>query len=155
MRNQKGLTLVEVLGSIVLLSVAILSLTYVIQQASVHTRDNEKTDQSVQITRTVMEEIKKNLKNQTSTSVRVYGKDIPLSAMRSASGMTSFTINYPNDANPQYRILIQSAASGLGSVNISEVPTADLDQLFRKITITSTNISSSKQYQLEAIVEYS
>ncbi len=154
MRNQKGLTLVEVLGSIVLLSVAILSLTYVIQQASIHTRDNEKNDQSVQITRTVLEEIKKSLKNQNAASVSVYGKDIPLTSIRSAAGSTSFTLQYPNDANPQYRIVVQSAPSGLGSVTINEIPTADLDRLFKKITVTSTNINSSKQYRLEAFVEY-
>ncbi|OMF21444.1 hypothetical protein BK133_28430 [Paenibacillus sp. FSL H8-0548] len=154
MRNQKGLTLVEVLGSIVLLGIAILSLTYILQQATLHTKDNEKVDQSVQLTRTVIEELKKNLKDSSKTSITVYNQPISLDNLRSSSLASTTNIYYPNATAPQYEISIQVSSSGLGKVTVDGTVPTDLDNIFKRIDIICTNLNSSKTYKLESFIEY-
>ena len=150
MRNQKGLTLAEVLGSIVLLGIAVLGITYILQQASIHTKANEHTDQAVVITRTVMEEIKSKLKSNVE-AINVYGQAISLEQLRN---LASVTIYYPSAADRRYELQIQSVAANLGDVPLTDTKVSHLDQLFRLVTITCIDLSTAKRFELEAYVEF-
>ncbi|MCR2806515.1 type IV pilus modification PilV family protein [Paenibacillus soyae] len=149
LRNQRGLTLIEVLGSIVLLGIAILGITFILQQASIHTKDNEKTDQSVIITRNTLEQIKHELPKST-TSVTIYGQSLNLSGLRS---LQPVTVYYPNSSSPAYKVDIISSQAGLGSAQAAD-KSVNLDNLFRKITVRSTDLASNKTFEVTAFVEF-
>ncbi|MBH5318228.1 prepilin-type N-terminal cleavage/methylation domain-containing protein [Paenibacillus sp. GSMTC-2017] len=147
MNNQKGLSLIEVLGSIVLLGVAILSITFVLQQSTVHTKDNQKQDQSVQITRTVMEEIKHNLR--TSYTASIYEQVVNFK-------LATNKIQYPK-VNPEYNITIDLSVPTLNTVTIPKKSgdlKYDLKNIFKHVKVTCTNSITGKQFVLEAFVEY-
>ncbi|MGO4544499.1 prepilin-type N-terminal cleavage/methylation domain-containing protein [Paenibacillus sp. 2TAB23] len=150
MRNQKGLTLIEVMGSIVLLGIAVLGITYILQQSSIDTKSNEKTDDAVVAARNVMEEVKSKLKS-TTTSTTVYGQAIPLQQLRDRS---STIIYYPNASNRKYELRIQSHATTLGAVSLTNSVVSDLDSIFRRVTVTCIDLSTQKEFELEAYVEF-
>jgi prepilin-type N-terminal cleavage/methylation domain-containing protein len=150
MRNQKGLTLIEVMGSITILGIAVLAITFILQQSTIHTKSNEKSDEAVVAARNVMEEIKSNLRSSTA-QISLYGQAISLYNLRNLS---SATIYYPDDSNRQYEVQIHSYATSLGTVSLTVSNSKDLDTIFRRITVTSTELSTSREFELEAIVEY-
>lgn len=151
MRNQKGLTLVEVMGSIVLLGIAVLVITYVLQQSTIDTKSNEKTDQSVVITRNLMEEIKSKLKsNQAETTVQ--GQAVSLANLRNLSSVV--TIYYPSDTDRRYELKAQAYGASLGTIPVATAAPYNLDEVFRRITVTCKDLTTSKQFELEAYVEY-
>ncbi|OBZ12970.1 prepilin-type N-terminal cleavage/methylation domain-containing protein [Bacillus sp. FJAT-26390] len=149
MRNQKGLTLVEVLGSLVLLAIAVLGITYILQQSTINTKMNEKIDQSVVISRNVMEEIKGNLKSTTPT-ISIYEQNLSLANIRNLS---SATIYYPNAADKQYSLRIQSYPGSLETVQLDSV-ILNPNDYFRRVTIVCEELASAKKYNLEAYIEY-
>ncbi|WP_054024138.1 prepilin-type N-terminal cleavage/methylation domain-containing protein [Bacillus sp. FJAT-28004] len=150
MRNQKGLTLIEVLGSIVLLGIAVLGITFILQQTTLDTKSNEKSDEAVVVARNVMEEIKNKLRtNVVQTSV--YGQAISLENLRNLS---STTIYYPDAADRRYELQIQSYTASLGTVSLTDTAISDLDSIFRRVTVNCIEVSSSKKFELEAYVEY-
>ncbi|MEV5028729.1 type II secretion system protein [Paenibacillus sp. LPE1-1-1.1] len=150
MRNQKGLTLIEVMGSIVLLGIAILGITYILQQSSIDTKSNERTDDAVVAARNVMEEIKSKLKS-TTLQTTIYGQALSLQNLRDRS---SATLYYPNSGNRRYELRIQSYATTLGDVSLTNTLVSDLDSLFRRVTVTCIDLSTNKEFELEAYVEF-
>ncbi|WP_419873952.1 type IV pilus modification PilV family protein [Candidatus Pristimantibacillus sp. PTI5] len=150
MRNQKGLTLIEVMGSIVLLGIAILGITYILQQSSIDTKSNERTDDAVVAARNVMEEIKSKLKS-TTLQTTIYGQALSLQNLRDRS---SATLYYPNSGNRRYELRIQSYATTLGTVSLTNTLVSDLDSLFRRVTVTCIDLSTNKEFELEAYVEF-
>jgi prepilin-type N-terminal cleavage/methylation domain-containing protein len=150
MRNQKGLTLIEVMGSIVLLGIAILGITYILQQSSIDTKSNERTDDAVVAARNVMEEIKSKLKT-TTLQTTIYGQALSLQNLRDRS---SATLYYPNSGNRRYELRIQSYATTLGTVSLTNTLVSDLDSLFRRVTVTCIDLSTNKEFELEAYVEF-
>lgn len=150
MRNQKGLTLIEVMGSIVLLGIAVLGITYILQQSSIDTKSNEKTDDAVVAARNVMEEIKSKLKSNVANTT-VYGQAISLSNLRNRS---SATLYYPSSTDRRYELVVHSYATSLGTVPITDTVSSNLDTIFRRVTVTSMELSTSKTFELEAYIEY-
>lgn len=150
MRNQKGLTLIEVIGSITLLSIAVLSIIYILQQSNLDSKSNEKTDDAVIAARNVMEEIKSKLKsNVLETSI--YGQTISLTQLRNRS---SVTLYYPSLNDRRYEIQLQSYATSLGTVALTDNINSNLDNIFRRVTVTCMDLTSLKKFELEAYVEY-
>jgi prepilin-type N-terminal cleavage/methylation domain-containing protein len=150
MRNQKGLTLIEVMGSIVLLGIAILGITYILQQSSIDTKSNERTDDAVVAARNVMEEIKSKLKS-TTLQTTIYGQALSLQNLRDRS---SAMLYYPNAGNRRYELRIQSYSTTLGTVSLTNTLVSDLDSLFRRVTVTCIDLSTNKEFELEAYVEF-
>ncbi|OME86711.1 hypothetical protein BK120_07180 [Paenibacillus sp. FSL A5-0031] len=150
MRNQKGLTLIEVLGSIVLLGIAVLGITFILQQTALDTKSNEKSDEAVVVARNVMEEIKNKLKTN-SAQTTVYGQAISLENLRN---LASTTIYYPDAIDRRYELDIQSHTASLGTVALTDTAVSDLDSIFRRVTVNCIEVSSSKKFELEAYVEY-
>lgn len=149
MRNQKGLTLVEVLGSIVLLGVAILGIAFILQQSSIHTKANESTDRSVTISRNTMEQIKHELSSSNAT-LTIYGQSLSLHDLRN---LNSVMLYYPDASNPAYTIDISSRLAGLGTAHAADQE-INLDEIFRQITVQTTHLTTNKPYELTAYVEY-
>jgi type II secretory pathway pseudopilin PulG len=150
MRNQKGLTLIEVIGSITLLSIAVLGIIYILQQTTLDSKSNEKTDDAVIAARNVMEEIKSKLKsNLLETSI--YGQTISLTQLRNRS---SVTLYYPSLNDRRYEIELHSYATSLGTVPLADNLSSNLDNIFRRVTVTCMDLTSLKKFELEAFVEY-
>lgn len=153
MRNQKGLTLIEVLGSITLLAVAVLGLIYLLQQTTLFSKHNEKLDRNVIVARTVMEEIKANLSG-TAPSMTIYGQSVDLTALRSSPAGQAITIYYPDPAARQLKIEIQSLPFQLNPVTIKSA-SYQISDYFRLIHVTSTDPSGKDHpYTLEGYAQY-
>lgn len=161
MNNEKGISLVEVLGAIAILSIAILGISFVLQQGALHTKDNEKQGDSVQITRSVMETIKNNL--PAGSNATVFGQAVNLAALRGSANQSLPTLYYPDSENPQYELHIQTVNHSLGSIDLPVGVDTEGNQinqihqladLFRLVRITSTEVVSQKTYTLEAYIEY-
>ncbi|MHA6483636.1 type IV pilus modification PilV family protein [Paenibacillus sp. strain BS8-2] len=148
-RNEKGLTLVEVLGSVVLLGIAVLGIIFIIQQSSVHTKANADTDESVVLSRNVMEQLKQQLPGPSDT-LTLYQQNLSLADLRELSGTT---IYYPGANNARYAIAIQSEAAALGTADAGGT-TVNLDDQFRRITIRTTYLATSRTYELTGVVAY-
>lgn len=149
MRNEKGLTLVEVLGSVVLLGIAVLGIVFIIQQSSIHTKANGEADQSVVLSRNVMEQLKQQLPG-SSDSLTIYEQSVSLAELRQLSDATVY---YPNASDARYVITIRSEAAGLGNADAAGT-SVNLDNLFRRITVTTSNIATARTYELSGVVEY-
>ncbi|GKU79899.1 prepilin-type N-terminal cleavage/methylation domain-containing protein [Paenibacillus sp. L3-i20] len=150
MNNQKGLTLVEVLGTVVLLGIAILAITFVLQQSTIHSKDNEQQDRSVQITRSVLEEIKNNSRLGTAT---IFDQNVNLSP----SSSTVQSIQYPK-VNPKYTISISISNSTFNDLTIAKTGgdlIIPLKNIFKLVNVTSANKETGKQFTLKAYVEFS
>jgi len=151
MRSQKGMSLVEVMATVTVLAVAILAITFLLQTSSSAARDNEAIERSVQVTRTVMEEIKFNLKS--NSSVTVYGQSINLNTIRTSEPpYLAPSLFYPSISDKQYKIEIQSLQVD-NKYTIKGDP-YQVKNYFRKILVTCVNLKSNHSYELEALVEY-
>ncbi|MFF2090420.1 prepilin-type N-terminal cleavage/methylation domain-containing protein [Paenibacillus sp. NPDC058174] len=163
MRNEKGLSLIEVLGSIVVLGIAVLGIAFILQQGASHSKSNEKLDQSVQLSRNVIEEIKGKLNSQSSTVL--YGQAVSLSTLRNSSSATLPVIYYPNSSEQErkYKIQIQSVGHSLGQVEIKNgthegVPhtaTYNTGDFIRHVRVTCTELTTLREFTLDAYIPYS
>jgi|GEM_PF-1367616 len=152
MTNQRGITLIEVLGSVALLAVAVLTITYALQQTSVFSRDNDGIDRSVQVTRTVMEELRGHLSDPTASTVDLYGQCLDLELLRTNS-TTSLRLDYPGTAEPELTLSIVSTDGDLPIISAGS-DTHDLDSSFKRITITSEPRDKGRPYTLVAYLAY-
>jgi prepilin-type N-terminal cleavage/methylation domain-containing protein len=149
MKKDDGLTLIEVLASVVVLAVAIVIITMVLQQTSSSSRSNAVTDRSVQLTRTVLEEMKNN--TQTNT-INVLGQDLSIIPLRD-NPPQALSFFYPNAGEQQYRLYVQSLDLQTPKVTLRGKE-HDLTKSFRRIRVTCTNLVTNRSYELEALVEY-
>ncbi|GBF73376.1 hypothetical protein PA598K_01663 [Paenibacillus sp. 598K] len=152
MANQRGVTLIEVLGSVALLAVAVLTITYALQQTSVFSRDNDGIDRSVQVTRTIMEELRGHLGEPTSRTLELYGQTIDLDLLR-INTTAPLLLYYPGTTEAELTLSIVSADGHLPSISAGD-DTLDLDSSFKLITITSEAQGKQRPYTLEAYLEY-
>ena len=152
MNNQRGVTLIEVLGSVALLAVAILTITYALQQSTVFSKDNEQIDQSVQITRTVMEELRGHLSDQSRRTVAIYGQDVDLDQLRAGTN-SPIMLYYPDRTHVQYTLSISAATGGLPPVGMGN-DALELDSRFKQITIYCEPPGKNKPYELQAYLEF-
>ncbi|GGG23489.1 type IV pilus modification PilV family protein [Paenibacillus abyssi] len=155
MNNQKGLTLIEILGSVTLLAVAVLAITALLQQTSLFAKDNEAIDQSVSISRTVMEEIKRNLASRDSISLFEDGQTLALTELRdnAPAYKLPYSIYYPNAADPQFEVKVESDVYNLSDIHFKD-QTYQITDYFRLIRVTSINLTTNKSYILEGYAEY-
>ncbi|MFD0586646.1 prepilin-type N-terminal cleavage/methylation domain-containing protein [Paenibacillus sp. GCM10027627] len=149
MRNEKGLTLVEVLGAIVLFGVAAMGIIFILQQSSLHTKANAQTDEAVVISRNVMERLKQELPASTA-SLTLYQQSLSLGSLRN---IAQTTLYYPSTANRKYEIQIQSQPAQLGTAQAGSTG-VNLDGVFRKVTVRTANLETSKVFQLESFIAY-
>lgn len=152
MNNQRGVTLIEVLGSVTLLAVAILTITYALQQSTVFSKDNEVIDQSVQVTRTVMEELRGQLSDPAKRTISIFDQDVDLDQLREGT-VSPIILHYPDRANVQYTLSITSAAGGLPAIGSGD-DILDLDSRFKQVTIQCDPPGKNKPYELVAYLEY-
>jgi prepilin-type N-terminal cleavage/methylation domain-containing protein len=154
MNRQKGFTLIEVLGSVVILAIAVVSVTYFFQQTTLFSRNTDQVDQSVLATRTVMEEIKHNLNKSAPTST-VYDQSINLQLLRDNTAPYSLNvpIYYPSNDDRQFELAISSR-----EINNPEFTIVgdeyDMSDYFKLIHIICTNLSNLRTFELEAYIEY-
>lgn len=176
LNNQRGLSLVEILGAIVIIGIILTMLGTIVVQASRNTRDNEMSDRAVNLSRNFAEELKytiRNLKVQqlaipAAQMLRIADIDaeVPVSVPLLALWNTGHKeiIAIPNAANPQYTIEVElfHVASD-GSITIPNPrPTSgspssisiDPYSGFRKAVITTTSTVTGKSYSLEALIDY-
>ncbi|WP_020619748.1 type IV pilus modification PilV family protein [Paenibacillus daejeonensis] len=151
MNNQRGVTLIEVLGSVALLAVAILTITYALQQSTVFSKDNEQIDQSVQITRTVMEELRGHLSDPALRTIAIYDQVVDLDQLREGTS-SPIKLYYPDTTQVQYTLSISSASGGLPAVGTGD-DTMELDSSFKQITIYCESPGKNKPYELQAYLE--
>lgn len=152
MKNQRGYTLIEILASITLLAVAILTITYALQQSSLSTKQNNDKDSNTLVARTVMEEIKTTMKNQSLQSATLYGQTINLNELRQLSTTTIYS---PSTADKKIQIDITSTSiPSSASIVTIKGTNYDINNYFRLVQVTSTNVATNKTYTLQAYVEY-
>jgi len=162
MNNEKGLSLIEVLGSIAILGIAVLGLAFILQQGAAHTKSNERKGNTVQLTRNVMEEIKENIRDQPS--VTVFGQSLPLAVLRDHPSASLAPLYYPSQADKQYEFQIKTSSHSLGSISLRNGVTAEdnlpvyesynTSDLFRYVVITCRSLASKDEYELAAYVAY-
>lgn len=150
MKKDNGLTLIEVLASVVVLAVAILLITTVLQHTASSSRSNAVTDKSVQITRSVLEEIKNNMQKD---SISIFTQNVNTKQLREIPAPQQFSIYYPDSSEQQYRLDIRSLALAKSDINLLGKP-HELNSYFRRIQVICTNLQTNKTYELEALVEY-
>jgi prepilin-type N-terminal cleavage/methylation domain-containing protein len=150
MRNRKGFTLVEILAGITILAIAVLAFAYLMQQTTWFSKQNDTQETNIQTARTVMEEIKTNLKT---------GKDV-------TSLKTPIAIASIKDQSPP--VTLKSEQQSI-KIDIQSLPISDnllrdppkikgfsikVEDYFRNVKVTCTNIQTGKSYTLQAYVEY-
>lgn len=111
LRSQKGVTLLEVLASVVILSFVVFSVSYLFSKSYENSYKEESKDMSVNLARTVLEELKQKLKT-TDTSLPLpspfEGQTIDLNGLRGTPPYTHASIYYPSVNDKQYEIKISS-----------------------------------------------
>lgn len=151
MRQDKGLTLIEVLGSIIILAIAIGTVAAVLQNSAKSSVNTSVTDRTVQITRTVMEEIKNNL---DKNDIQLFGQVVNLQTLRTtAPPVSTSTVYYPDAADQKYSLQIRSETLDNPLVTLQGA-THDLRDSFRRIVVICTHLQTGKTFDLEALVPY-
>ncbi|QAY66429.1 type IV pilus modification PilV family protein [Paenibacillus protaetiae] len=153
--NEKGLTLVEVLGSVVLLGIAVLGITLLLQQGVSSSQSNVQSEQSVQMARTVMENVRSKLASP-DREIELYGQSLSLDSLRKPSS-TAQTLYYPDADDQQYEISIRSLASS--ELQHENIVVGDriypLQSHFRFIQVSAARLTGTNPpFTLEASIPY-
>jgi prepilin-type N-terminal cleavage/methylation domain-containing protein len=148
MNNRKGMTLIEVLASITILALAVIAAVYALQQTSAFSRGNQIKEVNVQVARTVMEEIKANLKKSAPVTVLLYGQTVDISGLKAATpaALPEF---YSADQAVKIAVSGQKPAQSVAVKGASYA----VGDYFRLITVICTDVSTGKAYTLQAYVE--
>lgn len=157
--NEKGLSLVELLATITILSIVVISVIYVYSNFHNVARQQKVSSDAVNIARTVLEELKATMPG-TDPTLKLFGQqEISLTALRSldASSLPQ-TIHYPNSHNSKFKIVIDASPFNkqIDFTNDAlQDTTLQLGNYFRIIQITIRNSASdSEVYNLQSYVEY-
>lgn len=151
MRQEKGLTLIEALTAIVVLGIAIIAVTVIVQNTTVFSKNNDNADKALQVTRTVMEEIKYKLKG--ANTLTIYGQTVSLQALREQPPPYALPpIYYPDSSDPQLELVIESKVIS-NSVYAIKGQNFDLAHYFRLVSITSTNPTNGQSQHFETYVD--
>ena len=155
--NEKGLTLIEVLATVTILAVAILSVTLLLQQSDLISNSNERMDRAVQITRSTMEDITYNLADEDE--ILIYGQPLDLSSIRNDASELSETpygtAFFPsvNDRQFQLNIYAMQVMEDQNEYVVKE-ETYHLSDYFVIIRVECINLLNNKIFELESLVEY-
>ncbi|WP_438434482.1 type II secretion system protein [Gorillibacterium sp. sgz500922] len=148
MTNRKGFTLIEVLASVTILAIVVLAAVFALQQTSVFSKVNHAKETNIQVARTVMEEIKANLKKTDPVQVQLFGQTIALTSLKGTSAV-SLPVFYTTDQTVKIEVNGTKPAQSV-TVKGTEYPIGDY---FRLIQVTCTQVQTGKIYTLKAYVE--
>lgn len=176
LNNQRGLSLVEILGSIVIIGIILTMLGTIVLQASRNTRDNELSDRAINLSRNFAEELKYTMRNlevqqlaiPASQSLRIADIDgdvmVPVQLQALWNTGHKEIIPFPSATSPQYSIEVElTRVASDGNITINNprptngTPSSviiDTNSDFRKAVIKTTNSTTGKSYQLEALIDY-
>ncbi|WP_407946098.1 prepilin-type N-terminal cleavage/methylation domain-containing protein [Paenibacillus athensensis] len=117
LRNQKGLTLLEVLAAVAILSGVVITVAALINSSVTSATREQRKDISVDLAKTVLEEIKRTLKNTalnsttiTTLNARPANAVINLANLRQAvSAKTDIaTFAFTDSGNHTYQIIVSN-----------------------------------------------
>lgn len=153
-RNEKGLTLLEILAAVVLLSIAIMLFTNLFANAFERSAKEQKQDEFVVIARTVMEEMKVHLPQSTSTSITLFGQTVGIGNFRTtAPPVPAITLSYPDASTPTYTVTIRTEPVTDYNVAVSG-HNFDIRNYFRRVIVEVRHPGLDKSYTLESLIEY-
>lgn len=153
--NNSGMTLLEVLVSILIVGMIVASISYLFTTGLANSFREEKKDAAVQIAREVMEEMKKQL--GTASSFFEYRQQmIQLTPLRGASE-TQQTLLYPSINDAQYSIQIGNKAFEEKKYKLTGTNTKSytfsLGEFYSLIEIKVMNQALGSTYTLQSYIE--
>lgn len=160
MKSEKGITLIELLVSIVIVSMVILSVSYLFTKLYQNSYKEEKTDVSVNIARTVMEELKQKLKTSESITFFDNVESTTITSLKtrpSTGNPESITIAYPTAANKQYDVIISSLAFDEFSHKFTDSTNKEyqfnLSEFFTLIQVEVKHTQMNTTYKIQRYIE--
>ncbi|WP_058301313.1 type II secretion system protein [Gorillibacterium timonense] len=152
MNNKRGITLIEVLVSIVILAVAVLAISYALQQTSLFSKQNNDKESNLSAARTVMEELKEALKSDSS--ITLYGQSVDLISLKAATPSPVQTLYLPTSAAPKVKIEIATLPLPEQATNVAiQGTTYNLNEDFRLVQVTATDVQTGQPYVLQAYLD--
>ncbi len=153
--NNSGMTLLEVLVSILIVGMIVASISYLFTTGLAHSFREEKKDSAVQIAREVMEEMKKQL--GTANTVFEYRQQIiQLDPLRGVAE-TQQTLLYPSTNNAQYSIQVGNRAFEEKKYTLigtnAKSYTFSLREFYSLIEIKVMNQAFGSTYTLQSYIE--
>lgn len=156
-QNEKGLTLVELLATITIISVIVISIIYVFSNFQNTARQQKVHSDAVNVARAVLEEIKWALPRDGLATTTLFddGQILELTPFRDVSTQP-YEYNqlfYPSDNNRKFQIAIKT-------INFSKKiqhkdVSLQIENYFRNIQIEITDLVTNKLiYTLQSYVEY-
>jgi prepilin-type N-terminal cleavage/methylation domain-containing protein len=150
-KNQKGFTLIEILATVTMLSILTITVIYVLQQSTVFSKQTNDKENHVLVTRTVMEQIKANLKD--GNAIELYGKSVSLAQLKQSQSVSLPSLLLPIDSQPKTRVDIHTLLIPNDAVSVKE-HAYHVSDYFRLVEVTTTELSTNRSYSLQAYVEY-
>ncbi|WP_158560477.1 type IV pilus modification PilV family protein [Paenibacillus contaminans] len=161
-KSEKGVTLIELLVSIVLVAMIVLSVSYLFTKLYENSYREEKKDVSVNIARTIMEELKQKLRT-TEGSIVVYGQQVSIASLRTnpAPGTAALpsppVIAYPSASDKQYEIAISAMPFDEQTYPITDAKnksyTFKLGEFFSLIQVEVKQLSMNTSYKVQSYIE--
>jgi len=154
-KQEKGLTLIEMLVSVVLLAIGVLVITALLSNSTKSSGNNMMNDQALQSARTVLEEIKGAL-DGNEAALTLFGQSLNLAQLRNHTLTNATqTIYFPDAGNRQYQIVVESKNPNKEVDPVGSGNPKQLNSIFREIVVTSTKITDLKTtVTLQALVAY-
>lgn len=108
--NERGITLLEVLAAVAILSVAMISFSLLFGQNFQFSHREERRDVSVNIARTVIEELKGQLPSGAERmTIFEDHQEIDLALLREPSAdIQAVTVYYPSGTDRQFTVVIRN-----------------------------------------------
>lgn len=158
MNNQRGLTLLEVLVAVTILSLVVLSVSYLFTQNYSFSLKEEKRDMNVDIARNVMEELKRSLKNTALSQQAIYNQTVNLTLLRNNQPESpAAVLYYPNANDRQYEIRIRDLTIAGQTVPVEDANGTTynfpVQDFFAHIQVEVVHTASNARYTLESYVE--
>jgi prepilin-type N-terminal cleavage/methylation domain-containing protein len=161
--NEKGLSLLEVLAAVTILAVVIISFSMLITKNYEFSSKEEKRDISVNLARTVIEEIKDPLKSSGATminSILLYeNQAIDIAALRNTVTADTLVsrIFYPSDIDRQFEVRINNkhydnnilTLTGTNNVNYNFT----VNDFFSLVEVEVVNLNLDTNYSLQSYLE--
>lgn len=155
--NEKGLSLVELLATITIVSIIVVSIIYVFTQFQHSARQQKTLTDAVNMSRTVLEELKWGLPKHEIAAVTLFedNQTLDLAPFRDPA-MQPYEYSelyYPSSSKRHYQIHIKT-------INFSKTMqhnhiTLHIENYFRNIEISVIDmLNGSVVYTLQSYVEY-
>lgn len=156
--NEKGLTLVELLATITIVSVVVISIIYVFTNFQNTARQQKAHSDAVNAARTVLEELKWALPREGLTTTTLFDDEQPLDLTPFRDDVTQpYVYNqlyYPSDSHRKFQITIKTIDFSK-QLQYSDDVTIPIENYFRNIHIEITDLVTKEIiYTLQSYVEY-